>query len=148
METMIVAAGCFWGVEDTFANTPGVVSTRAGYSGGTTEQPTYRQVCDGETGHKEVVEVVFDPSIISYKELLEVFWRIHDPTSMDRQGADVGEQYRSVIYYLNEEQQTIAEQSKQEQSKQHQTPIVTEILPASDFYEAEEYHQKYIQKQK
>ncbi|MDE0243240.1 MAG: peptide-methionine (S)-S-oxide reductase MsrA [Candidatus Kaiserbacteria bacterium] len=148
MEQAIFAAGCFWGVEQAFMNLPGVTNTRVGYIGGTTENPTYEAVCGGGTGHKEAVAVSFDPKKISYDDLLRVFWEIHDPTSWDRQGADHGEQYRSVIFYTNKEQKEKAEQAKQErdESGMFDSPIVTEILPAATFCEAEEYHQKYLQK--
>ncbi|MFH1586765.1 MAG: peptide-methionine (S)-S-oxide reductase MsrA [Candidatus Diapherotrites archaeon] len=148
MKRAIFAAGCFWGVEDAFMNLDGVVKTRVGYTGGTAEYPTYEQVSKGTTGHAEAVEVKFDPDIISYKELLEVFWKIHNPTTMDRQGPDVGKQYRSAIFYLYETQKEEALKSKEEigKSGKYEDPIVTEISGAQEFYEAEEYHQKYFQK--
>lgn len=142
-------AGCFWGVEVTFRRVKGVVSASVGYMGGTLENPTYQDVCSGRTGHAEVVEVVYDPSEVSYEELLEVFWRGHDPTTLNRQGPDIGTQYRSVIFYHNEEQKTVAEASRkslQDSRRYGDKPIVTEITPASTFYRAEEYHQRYLEK--
>ncbi|MGA2655116.1 MAG: peptide-methionine (S)-S-oxide reductase MsrA [Gammaproteobacteria bacterium] len=143
------AAGCFWGVEETFAQTPGVISTRVGYTGGHTENPNYPQVCSDTTGHAEAVEITFDPNIVSYEKLLDIFWHKHNPTLLNRQGPDVGSQYRSVIFYHNEMQKQLAEQSKKnlEQAHVFAKPIVTEIVPAVTFYPAEEYHQKYLQKQ-
>lgn len=148
MEQAFFAAGCFWGVEQAFMKVPGVVATEVGYSGGTTESPTYKEVCGGGTGHKEVVKVSFDPKKVSYDDLLDVFWNVHDPTSWDRQGADHGEQYRSVIFYTNKQQEEKAKQAKQKQDESgaFQGPIVTEILPVTTFCKAEEYHQKYLQK--
>lgn len=151
METQkaIFAAGCFWGVEAKFRALDGVHSTRVGYTGGHFSEPTYKQVCSHKTGHAEAVEVSFDPSKISYDELLDVFWSIHDPTTLDRQGPDVGSQYRSAIFYINNEQKEKAESSKAnlEASKRFKRPIVTQIVPASDFWQAEEYHQQYHEKQ-
>ncbi|MFA6036869.1 MAG: peptide-methionine (S)-S-oxide reductase MsrA [Legionellales bacterium] len=143
------AAGCFWGVEELFSQIPGVLATRVGYTGGHTENPTYQQVCSDTTGHAEALEVTFDPTLVSYEKLLEVFWHNHNPTQKNRQGPDVGSQYRSVIFYHNEAQKQLAEKSKQslEDAHQFQNPIVTEIVPASTFYPAEEYHQKYLKKQ-
>ena len=148
MQQAIFAAGCFWGAEAAFMRLPGVVSTRVGYTGGTTKNPTYKEVCAGTTGHKEAVEVLFNPEMISYDDLLKAFWGMHDPTAWDRQGADSGEQYRSVIFYADDEQKEQAERSKQklDESGVYSEPIVTEILPAAPFYKAEEYHQKYLQK--
>lgn len=142
------AAGCFWGVEDHFIRLPGVVQTRVGYSGGTVKNPTYEMVCGGETGHKEAVEVVFDLEQISYEQLLKAFWNMHDPTTVNQQGPDVGEQYHSVIFYYTEAQKAAAEKSLKELQKLgvYKSPIVTDIIPAKEFYKAEEYHQKYIQK--
>jgi peptide-methionine (S)-S-oxide reductase len=142
------AAGCFWGVEKIFAKIPGVVSTRVGYAGGTTANPTYNQVCEGGTGHAEALELEYDPSRVSYGELLITFWEWHDPTTLNRQGPDVGTQYRSAIYTHDEEQAKTAQRSKQllEESKVYSSPIVTEIAPAGTFTTAEEYHQKYLQK--
>jgi len=148
-EKATFGAGCFWGVEENFRKLKGVISTIVGYSGGDFESPTYKDVCSGKTGHAEVVRIEFNPSIISYEELLDVFWKIHDPTSLNRQGYDIGEQYRSVIFYHSEEQKEKALKSKQEleDSNIYKKPIVTKIEPVKEFYRAEEYHQKYIQKQ-
>lgn len=141
-------AGCFWHVEDLLVKTKGVKSTKVGYTGGQLPNPTYEEVCTDKTGHAESVEVEYDPNEISYRELVDVFWNNHNPTTLNRQGPDVGFQYRSVIFYHNEEQKEIAEKSKQTlaNSKQYPNPIVTEILPAPVFYDAEEYHQKYFNK--
>ena len=141
-------AGCFWGVEAAYRQVPGVLSTRVGYLGGTMENPTYRDVCSGRTGHAEVVEVTYDPSRLSYDDLLTVFWENHDPTTLNRQGPDVGVQYRSAIFYHDDEQRKAAEASKEERDKsgRYRRPIVTEITPASTFYEAEDYHQQYLEK--
>ena len=141
-------AGCFWGVEAAYRQLPGVLSTRVGYLGGTMENPTYRDVCSGRTGHAEVVEVTYDPAQLSYDDLLTVFWENHDPTTLNRQGPDVGEQYRSAIFYHNDEQKAAAEASKAERDRsgRYRRPIVTEITPASPFYEAEDYHQQYLEK--
>lgn len=142
------AAGCFWGVEEAFRTLEGVVSTRVGYAGGNLKNPTYQDVCSGKTGHAEAVEIEFDPSKISYDQLLRVFWNIHDPTTLNRQGPDVGEQYRSAIFFYNKEQEIAARASKEnmERSGTHKNRIVTQIVPASEFYEAEEYHQQYLKK--
>lgn len=144
-EKAIFAAGCFWGVEDRFGRIKGVVSTRAGYTGGRTKDPTYEQVCTGRTGHAEAVLVEYDPSIVSYSQLLDAFWAMHDPTTPDRQGPDKGTQYRSAIYYFTGEQKELAEASlkKLDGSGAYEDPAVTEIKKASAFYPAEEYHQKY-----
>ena len=141
-------AGCFWHVEDLLQKTKGVKSTAVGYIGGQLPNPTYEEVCTDKTGHAEAVEVEFDPNEISYDELLDVFWNNHNPTTLNRQGPDVGNQYRSAIFYHDEEQKEIAEKSKQvlEQSGKHVNSIVTEIIPAPLFYKAEEYHQKYFKK--
>ena len=141
-------AGCFWGVEAAYRQLPGVLSTRVGYLGGTMENPTYRDVCSGRTGHAEVVEVTYDPARLSYDDLLTVFWENHDPTTLNRQGPDVGEQYRSAIFYHDDEQKSAAEASKAERDRsgKYRRPIVTEITPASTFYEAEDYHQQYLEK--
>lgn len=141
-------AGCFWGVETTFRNVHGVADAAVGYAGGKTDKPTYEQVCTDDTGHAEVVQVEFDPAKVSYKQLLEVFWTNHDPTTLNRQGPDVGTQYRSVIFYYSPEQQAAAEQSKaqMDQSGRFRKPIVTAIEPASAFHRAEEYHQRYLEK--
>jgi peptide-methionine (S)-S-oxide reductase len=143
------AAGCFWGVEETFRRVNGVVATEVGYTGGITDFPTYEQVCTNTTNHAESVLVTFDPTIISYAELLDVFWSCHDPTTVDRQGPDVGKQYRSVIFYHNAEQQQIAEASLKEVDDSHifGDKIVTEIIPAPKFYPAEDYHQQYFEKE-
>lgn len=142
------AGGCFWCIEAVFNQVNGVVSAISGYTGGKTENPTYRDVSYNETGHAEAVEVTFDPSIITYEELLEIFWHIHNPTTLNRQGADVGTQYRSAIFYHSEEQKQQAEASKAkiEAEKLYSDPIVTEIVPAPKFYVAEDYHQEYFKK--
>ena len=146
----IFAAGCFWGVEANFRKMEGVVSTRVGYMGGHFSNPTYKKVCSHKTGHAEALEVTFDPSKVSYDDLLEIFWSIHDPTTLNRQGPDIGDQYRSAIFYLNEEQKEKAEcfKAKLEASKRFKNPIVTQIVSASDFWQAEEYHQQYVEKRK
>ena len=142
------AAGCFWHIEAAFRHVKGVLSTAVGYTGGTLKNPTYEDVCTDKTGHAESVEVVFDPSIVSYGELLNIFWKIHDPTTPNRQGPDIGSHYRSVIFYHNKEQKLLAEKSKSqlEKSKIFKNKIVTVIAPASEFYKAEEYHQQYLEK--
>ncbi len=147
-EQAIFAAGCFWGVEASFAKLPGVVDAISGYCGGHTQKPTYKQVCSGDTGHAEAVKVIYDPQKISYKRLLEHFWKMHDPTTPNRQGPDVGSQYRSAIFYLNEDQKTAAEKSRQELERlsMYNRPIVTQIAEAAEFYPAEEYHQNYFKK--
>lgn len=146
--TAMFGAGCFWGVEERFRKLKGVENTTVGYSGGDFPNPTYKDVCSGKTGHAEVVKVEFDPSIISYNELLDVFWEIHNPTSLNRQGFDIGTQYRSVIFYYTPKQKLKALKSKKEleESGRYDKPIVTKIEPAKEFYRAEEYHQKYVQK--
>ena len=146
MEKALFGAGCFWGVEETFRKTPGVINTLVGYSGGDTINPSYESVCQGNTNHTEVVLVEFDNSKISYEELLKVFWKCHDPTTLNRQGPDIGTQYRSAIYYYNEDQKNKSINSKSEYAKNSGLNIVTEISEAKKFYIAEEYHQKYIQK--
>ncbi len=150
MEKATFGAGCFWGIEEKLRKINGVISTRVGYSGGTTKNPTYKDVCSSETGHAEVVEIVYDPSVVSYEELLNIFWDIHDPTSLNRQGWDIGTQYRSVIFYHNEEQKKTALLAKQKHEKAgtYKKPIVTEIKPVSEFFIAEEYHQRYVEKNK
>ncbi|MEE9451857.1 MAG: peptide-methionine (S)-S-oxide reductase MsrA [Gammaproteobacteria bacterium] len=140
------AAGCFWGVESTFRKIPGVITTRVGYTGGHTEDPSYRQVCGGQTGHAEAVEVLFDDGIISYEALLNVFWQCHTPTSLDRQGLDVGHQYRSAIFFHNGQQKSMAHASKIAAQTQFDQPIVTEITAIGEFYQAEEEHQRYLEK--
>ncbi len=148
MERATFAAGCFWGVEATFRQIKGVISTQVGYAGGHTESPSYGDVCSDTTGHAEAVEVTFDPSKVSYQELLKVFWENHDPTTLNRQGPDYGSQYRSVIFYYSEQQRDEAMASKQalEMSGTLKRPIVTEIIPAGRFWRAEEYHQQYLEK--
>jgi peptide-methionine (S)-S-oxide reductase len=148
MEKATFAAGCFWGVEAAFRAVPGVTATTVGYSGGTFPNPTYHDVCTGRTGHAEVVQVEYDPARLSYQELLRLFWENHDPTTLNRQGPDVGAQYRSAIFFHGPEQQAAALASKQqlERSGAYRRPIVTEITPASAFYRAEEYHQQYLEK--
>ncbi|MDO8511423.1 MAG: peptide-methionine (S)-S-oxide reductase MsrA [Nanoarchaeota archaeon] len=141
MQIATFALGCFWEPEEIFSKVKGVISTTVGYMGGKVENPSYEQVCGGKTGHAEVVQIEFDPAKVSYKKLLETFWKIHDPTQLNRQGLDVGNQYRSVIFYHNEEQKKLAGKSKPKNA-------VTEIVPAKRFYKAEEYHQKYLQKGK
>jgi len=146
----IFGAGCFWGIEAQFRKLKGVISTRVGYTGGNFPNPTYKDVCSHKTGHAEAVEVTFNPKIISYTDLLDVFWDIHDPTTLNRQGLDIGSQYRSAIFYLNEEQKKKAHTSRKgvEESKKYRNPIVTEIVPASEFWQAEEYHQQYVEKKR
>lgn len=148
MATATFAAGCFWGVEAAFRQTPGVTATRVGYSGGTTINPTYREVCSDRTGHAEAVEVTYDPERVSYDDLLNVFWENHDPTQRNRQGPDIGTQYRSAIFYHDAAQEAAARASKQrlEQSGHFKRPIATEITPAPEFYQAEDYHQQYLEK--
>ena len=147
--TATFGAGCFWGVEKVFGRVKGVVSTEVGYSGGDVKDPTYRNVCSGRTGHAEAVRVVFDPAVVSYEDLLDVFWIRHDPTTLNRQGPDVGTQYRSAIFTHSPAQQAAAETSRdgQQMSGRYLRKIVTEIVPAGPFYRAEEYHQKYLAKQ-
>ena len=149
-EIATFAAGCFWGVEYKFAEVKGVTKTTVGYTGGHFKNPSYEDVCSDETGHAEAVQVEFDPTHVSYEKLLDVFWGLHDPTQYRRQGPDVGSQYRSAIFYHNEEQKKIALNSKEklEKSSKYKKPIVTEIKPIEKFYPAEEYHQKYWLKNK
>ena len=146
IQKALFGAGCFWGVEEHFRKTHGIVKTEVGYSGGNTKNPTYQSVCYENTDHAEVLQVDFDENIISFENLLEEFWKCHDPTTLDRQGPDVGRQYRSVIYYFNDYQKNIAEKSKNKFQQYFLNKIVTEISKADVFYKAEEYHQKYIQK--
>jgi len=148
MEKATFAAGCFWGVEATFRQMPGVVSTQVGYTGGQTENPTYKEVCTDRTGHAEAVEVEFDPAKVAYSDLLKVFWENHDPTQVNRQGPDWGSQYRSAIFFHSPEQQKEALASKESLEKAHRfpKPIATQIVPAVEFYPAEEYHQQYLEK--
>jgi peptide-methionine (S)-S-oxide reductase len=145
LDTATFGEGCFWCTEAIFQRLKGVVSATSGYSGGTVANPTYEQVCTGETGHAEVTQVVYDPKVISYDELLKVFWKTHDPTTLNRQGADVGTQYRSVIFYHNDTQEETAEHYKTELDKSgaYDKPIVTQIVPFKNFYKAENYHQDY-----
>jgi len=146
METATFGAGCFWCVEAISQNLQGVTQVVSGYTGGTVDNPTYRQVCEGTTGHAEVTQITFDPNLISFKELLEVFWKTHDPTTANRQGNDVGTQYRSAIFYHNQAQKEEAQMMKTllEENKVWQEPIVTEISPLPKFYPAENYHQNYF----
>ena len=146
MEKATFGAGCFWCVEAVFQNLKGVSSVVSGYTGGQVDNPSYEQVCTGTTGHAEVTQITYDPTEISFQELLEVFWKTHDPTTLNRQGNDVGSQYRSAIYYHNQDQKDLAEQSKEEldQAAIWPDPIVTEISPLGEFYQAEDYHQNYF----
>lgn len=148
MEKAIFAAGCFWGVEATFRQLPGVSSTRVGYTGGNTENPTYKEVCTDRTGHAEAVEVTYDPAKVSYDKLLETFWENHDPTQVNRQGPDWGTQYRTAIFYTSPEQEKTARASKDALEKSHRfsKPIATQIVPEVKFFEAEDYHQQYLEK--
>ena len=142
------AAGCFWGVEATFRQLPGVISTRVGYTGGNTANPSYKEVCTDRTGHAEAVEIEYDPAKLSYDKLLEVFWENHDPTQLNRQGPDWGTQYRSAIFFHTPEQEAAAKAAKAELEKAHRfsKPVVTQIVPAVTFFEAEDYHQQYLEK--
>lgn len=146
MERATFGAGCFWCVEAIFKRIKGVKSVVSGYAGGTKKNPTYEEVCSGKTGHAEVVQIAFNPKIASYKKLLEFFWRSHDPTSLNRQGPDIGTQYRSVIFYHNEKQKKIAGQSRDEVAGKFDKPVVTEIRPLKNFYKAENHHQGYYDK--
>jgi peptide-methionine (S)-S-oxide reductase len=148
MDKATFGAGCFWGVEAAFRQIKGVSATCVGFCGGAFENPTYQDVCTDKTGHAEVVQVEFDPSQVSYERLLDVFWKNHDPTTRNRQGPDVGTQYRSVIFYHTAEQKAAAQASKEklEKSGRYKKPIVTEIVPATTFWRAEEYHQQYLEK--
>ena len=148
MDKATFAAGCFWGVEETFRQLPGVVDTAVGFMGGTTANPSYREVCSGRTGHAEVVHLEYDPARISYDALLDAFWNCHDPTTLNRQGPDVGDQYRSAIFYHTPAQEAAARASKDrlEVAGRFRRPIVTAIEPASAFWRAEEYHQRYLEK--
>ena len=147
-ELATFGAGCFWGIEAAFQKLPGVIDTAVGYAGGHTADPTYKDVCTDETGHAEVVQVTFDPGKVSYEELLNTFWQIHDPTQVNRQGPDFGSQYRTAIFFHSPEQEAAAKKSAAaaQVSGQFRRPIATEITPAGTFYRAEEYHQKYLQK--
>ena len=148
MEKATFAAGCFWGVEAVFRQIPGVVSTSVGYVGGTLKNPSYKDVCTDSTGHAEAVEVVYNTAKVSYERLLKVFWENHDPTTLNRQGPDMGTQYRSAIFFHNSEQEAEAKASKEElvRAGAYKRPIVTEITPAAEFWRAEEYHQQYLEK--
>ena len=148
MDMATFGAGCFWGVEAAFQKIKGVNNTSVGYMGGHLENPSYEDVCTDKTGHTEVVHIEYDPSIVSYEKLLDLFWKIHDPTQLNRQGPDIGSQYKSVIFYHNENQKQLAQRSKQNQEKlgNYDKPIVTEINEAKKFYKAEEYHQNYYKK--
>lgn len=150
MEKATFAAGCFWGVEEAFRVLDGVTATAAGYMGGTVDNPTYEMVCSGETGHAEVVEIEYDPQIVSFEQLLDRFWAKHNPTTLNRQGWDVGTQYRSAIFYHSEEQKKAAEESlnRMDAEGSYEAPIVTEIVAAAIFWRAEEYHQQYVLKNK
>jgi peptide-methionine (S)-S-oxide reductase len=147
-EIATFGAGCFWGVEAAFRRVPGVVDAVSGYSGGRTDNPTYKEVCTDQTGHAEVVQVTFDPAKVSYEQLLEVFWKVHDPTQVNRQGPDFGKQYRTAIFFHTPEQQAMALKSKQalEASRKLHRLVATEITPAGTFWRAEEYHQRYLEK--
>jgi peptide-methionine (S)-S-oxide reductase len=139
-------AGCFWGVEAAFRQLEGVTGTRVGYAGGRLENPSYEDVCSHRTGHAEVVEVTYEPEQVSYAQLLDIFWRKHDPTQLNRQGWDIGDQYRSVVFFHDEEQRAAAERSKEREQMEYRKPIATLIEPAPTFYEAEDYHQQYLEK--
>src|SRR3989344_3323749 len=147
-ELATFGAGCFWHVQEAFDRVPGVVKTEVGYMGGETNNPTYKDVCTDETGHAEVCQVEFDPKKVSFEKLLDVFWDIHNPTQLNRQGLDIGKQYRSAIFYHSDEQKKVAEKSKDEieKAKKHSGKVVTQIVPAAKFFKAEEYHQKYNEK--
>jgi peptide-methionine (S)-S-oxide reductase len=149
-ERATFAAGCFWGVEAAFREVKGVLSTQVGYTGGKTKNPTYEEVCSGKTGHAEAVEVTFNPDTVSYQELLDLFWSIHDPTQLNRQGPDYGTNYRSAIFYHSDEQRALAEESREkiaESGRYGRRPIVSGIEPATTFYPAEDYHQQFYEKQ-
>ena len=148
MEKAVFGAGCFWHIQDRFNKVKGVLSTSVGYSGGDTNSPSYEQVCAGNTGHAEVVEIDYDPKVVTYSELLSVFWACHDPTTKDRQGPDIGHQYRSVIYYFNDEQEKLARDSmiKMGESGKFHDSIVTEVQPIKEYHKAEDYHQNYFKK--
>ncbi len=148
IQKALFGAGCFWGVEENFRTLKGVQNTEVGYSGGNTKNPTYESVCYQNTDHAEVLQVKFDDEVISYEALVEEFWKCHDPTTMDKQGPDLGRQYRSVIYYFNDHQKIIAENSKEKHQNAFNGQIVTEISEADTFYKAEEYHQQYVLKSK
>ena len=143
LEVATLGGGCFWCTEAVYQMLPGVKSVTCGYAGGTRENPTYKEVCSGDTGHAEVVQIKYDPAVLSYEKLLQTFWDIHDPTTLDRQGPDSGTQYRSIILYGSEAQKVAAEKSKAEAQKHFRQPIVTQIVPLAKFYSAEDYHQDY-----
>jgi peptide-methionine (S)-S-oxide reductase len=145
-EYALLAGGCFWCVEAAYEGLPGVLEAVSGYAGGTLDSPGYEEVCRGESGHAEAVRLAFDPALISYARILELFWKVHDPTTKDRQGADIGSQYRSVIFYADEEQRKTALASIEAQARKLRDPIVTELLPAPRFWPAEDYHQGYFRK--
>lgn len=147
-EKAYFAAGCFWGIQAAFDDVPGVVSTVVGYAGGKTETPTYKLVCSGKSGHAETVQVEYDPQKVTYEQLLDVFWSLHDPTTLNRQGPDTGTQYRSAIFYENCEQKKAAEESRKKEQEKYTKAIVTEIVEMTKFYPAEEYHQHYMRKKK
>ncbi len=146
MAVATFGAGCFWGVEVAFRNLEGVTDTAVGYMGGSTERPTYEEVCSDTTGHAEVVQVTFDPDRVEYRELLDLFWQAHDPTQLDRQGPDIGRQYRSAVFVHTPEQRMQAEASLEAERGKHRRPVVTVIEPATTFWRAEEYHQQYLVK--
>ena len=146
MRKALIGAGCFWGIEEYYRNIDGVLDTKVGYSGGHTKNPTYEDICTGKTEHAEVVQIVFDPDIIQYEKIIDNFWLCHDSTQLNRQGPDVGRQYRSVIFYYNEKQKLLASNSKNFKQQSLNKTIVTEILQAQEFYIAEEYHQLFISK--
>jgi peptide-methionine (S)-S-oxide reductase len=146
-QTAIFAAGCFWGVEADFRDIPGVLDAEAGYTGGHTENPSYREVCSDRTGHAEAVRVTFDADQVSYETLLDAFWDLHDPTQLNRQGPDVGTQYRSAVFFTDDAQREAAQAAKARAQTRFSRPIVTEILPAAPFFRAEDYHQRYLEKQ-
>ncbi|MGB0715441.1 MAG: peptide-methionine (S)-S-oxide reductase MsrA [Phycisphaerae bacterium] len=146
MEVAVFGAGCFWGVEETFRRVEGVTGTAVGYAGGTVENPTYEMVCEGTTGHAEVTRVEFDPGKVSFGQLLDVFWQCHNPTTLNRQGPDVGTQYRSVIFCTSDEQRSLSESSLKEAQNRFENPIVTQVMGDVPFFRAEEYHQQYIAK--
>ncbi|MDC6448502.1 peptide-methionine (S)-S-oxide reductase MsrA [Alphaproteobacteria bacterium] len=148
IQKALFGAGCFWGVEEHFLKINGIIKTEVGYSGGNTKNPTYERVCYENTDHAEVLQVDFEEDVISYESLVDEFWKCHDPTTLDRQGLDIGRQYRSVIYYFNDFQKNIAEKSKEKNQSFFKNRIITEISKADNFYRAEEYHQKYVQKSK
>lgn len=147
-QTATFAAGCFWGVEEVFLNTPGVLSTQVGYCGGTVNDPTYEMVCTGTTGHAEAVNITYDPALVSYTDLLKIFFDNHNPTTLNAQGPDIGDQYRSVIFYRTPEEETEAKNfiSALEKAKKFKKPIVTQVVPFTNFFPAEDYHQQYLRK--